>query len=113
MIVAFPVLILAGAQSQPRGKRLLTMFSWMGGASYALYAIHAPLAAISQFLAETNPEIPYRAWSLPFFVAAMALAFVLDRAFDVPFRRWLTAKVFAGRALPGAGSKTLTQAAPP
>jgi peptidoglycan/LPS O-acetylase OafA/YrhL len=112
VIVAFPALILAGAQSQPTGKRLLTLFAWMGGASYALYAIHAPLAAVSQFMAETNPEIPYRVWSLPFFVAAMALAFVLDRAFDAPFRRWLTAKLLT-RRWPGAGAKALGQAAPP
>lgn len=113
VIVAFPLLILAGAQAQPKGKRLVTLFEWMGGASYALYAIHAPLAAVSQFLAETNPEIPYRVWSLPFFVAAMAMAFALDRLFDVPFRRWLTAKVLARRAAANAGAKPPTQAARP
>jgi peptidoglycan/LPS O-acetylase OafA/YrhL len=99
VIVAFPLLILAGAQSQPQNKRILTLFGWMGGASYALYAIHEPLANISEFLAETNPEIPYRVWSLPFFVAAMALAFALDRMFDVPFRRWLTQKFLARHAM--------------
>lgn len=113
VIVAFPTLILAGAQSQPKSQRMLTLFGWMGGASYALYAIHAPLAAISQYLAETSPEIPYRVWSLPFFAASMALAFLLDRAFDGPFRRWLTAKLAMRQTAKTAPHKTLTQAAPP
>lgn len=89
------------------------MFGWMGGASYALYAIHAPLASISQFLAENNPEIPYRVWSLPFFFAAMGLAFLLDRMFDVPFRRWLTARLLTRPTSPSAVGSTVTQATPP
>ena len=113
VVLAFPVLILAGSQSQPKGERLLVLFGWMGGASYALYAIHAPLAAISQFLAETNPEVPYRMWSMPFFIAAIALSFILDRAFDVPFRRWLSAKLLTRSVANVPNPATLTQVAPP
>jgi peptidoglycan/LPS O-acetylase OafA/YrhL len=112
VIVLFPMLILAGAQSQPTGKRLIKAFTWMGGASYALYATHAPLASIAEYFAETNPEIPYRVWTVPFFIVAMALAFAVDRLFDVPFRRWLTAKLLTRRARV-ADAKALTQAAPP
>jgi peptidoglycan/LPS O-acetylase OafA/YrhL len=112
VIILFPALILSGAQSQPQGRRMLSLFAWMGGASYALYAIHVPLGHISEFLAETHREIPYRLWSLPFFLASMALAFALDRAFDVPFRRWLTAKL-QPRATKITGAATLTQVAPP
>jgi peptidoglycan/LPS O-acetylase OafA/YrhL len=113
VILVFPALILTGAQSQPQGRRTLVLFGWMGGASYALYAIHAPLAAVSQFLAETNPELPYRLWSVPFFLAAIVLAFVLDRAFDVPFRRWLTAKLLARRPTKIPSAATLSQIVPP
>jgi len=113
VILLFPVLILAGAQSQPRGGRMLALFGWMGGASYALYAIHAPLASISHFLAENNPEIPYRVWSIPFFLAAMGLAFALDRMFDVPFRRWLTGKLLTRRTKAAAGVNAVTHATSP
>jgi peptidoglycan/LPS O-acetylase OafA/YrhL len=113
VILVFPALILAGAKSQPQGKRILTLFGWAGGASYALYAIHEPLANISEHLAETNPEIPFRVWSLLFFVVSIALAFALDRLFDAPFRRWLTSKVMTRRAPAHAAAKTVTQAAPP
>jgi peptidoglycan/LPS O-acetylase OafA/YrhL len=113
VLVLFPILILAGAVSQPRGDKLVAVFGRMGGASYALYAIHVPIVAVAQFLAETNPSIPYRVWSLPFMFAAIVLAFVLDRVFDVPFRRWLTARLLSRRAAPAAGAKALTQAAPP
>jgi len=85
------------SRSRRTGKCSHCSDGW-GGAYYALYAIHEPLANISEFLAETNPEIPYRVWSLPFFVAAMALAFALDRMFDAPFRRWLTQKFLARHA---------------
>ncbi len=113
VILVFPALILAGAQSQPRDPGMLKMFGWMGGGSYALYAIHAPLAAISQFLAEGNPDVPYRVWSAPFFIAAMVLAIALDRVFDVPFRRWLTNELIVRGASRKEKAKAGTQAAAP
>jgi peptidoglycan/LPS O-acetylase OafA/YrhL len=113
VIVLFPLLILAGAQSQPQGGRMLTLFAWMGGASYALYAIHMPFAEITEYLAEANPQIPYRAWGLLFMVLSIGLAFALDRLFDVPFRRWLTRKVFRKSARLAAPAQMVSDAAPP
>jgi peptidoglycan/LPS O-acetylase OafA/YrhL len=87
--LVFPLLILAGTQSQPRGARLITAFVWIGGASYALYALHFPMVMVGEVIAEANEQIPYRVWSLGFLVLTVALSFVAYRLYDIPVRRWL------------------------
>jgi peptidoglycan/LPS O-acetylase OafA/YrhL len=90
VIVLFPALILAGAASAPVNPRLVQVFAWMGGASYALYAIHMPFAEIAEYLGETYSKIPHRVFGIGLMIVSVVLAFALDQLFDIPFRRWLT-----------------------
>jgi peptidoglycan/LPS O-acetylase OafA/YrhL len=92
VLVLFPMLILAGAQSQPRGAKLTTAFAWIGGASYALYALHYPMVMVAEAVAEANAQLPFRVWSVAFLMLTIALAFAADRLFDIPVRRWLNAR---------------------
>jgi len=89
VLVIFPLLILAGTQSQPRDARLITLFVWIGGASYALYALHFPIVMIGEMVAEANEQIPFRLWSLAFLFLSVALAFAAYLFYDIPARRWL------------------------
>jgi peptidoglycan/LPS O-acetylase OafA/YrhL len=90
VLFLFPVLILAGTQSQPQSEKAITAFAWAGGASYALYALHMPLALLVPPLAEINEQIPYRVWSLGLLTLTVAAAFAAYLFYDIPVRRWLT-----------------------
>jgi peptidoglycan/LPS O-acetylase OafA/YrhL len=90
VLVLFPLLILAGTQSQPRGEKLITTFAWVGGASYALYAIHMPVTMLVEVTAEANELIPYRVWIVGFLLLTVAAAFAAYRFYDIPVRRWLS-----------------------
>lgn len=98
LLLAFPVIILAGALVQPKGTRLA---KFSGDISYPLYAIHQPIL------------VAYGWAALPFVVL---VAWLLDRYVDRPVRRTLSRFVrpqrpiefwgkgsSAGRSLSGMG----------
>jgi peptidoglycan/LPS O-acetylase OafA/YrhL len=45
VLVVFPALVLFGADSRP-GKRAAAFFAWLGGISYGVYVLQAPLYSI-------------------------------------------------------------------
>jgi peptidoglycan/LPS O-acetylase OafA/YrhL len=87
VIVLFPLLILAGTQSEPLSPRLLRLFLLAGGASYALYAIHTPILHFGHVLGEMNPDLSYRLIMLPFLAVACAAAIAADLLYDRPVRK--------------------------
>jgi peptidoglycan/LPS O-acetylase OafA/YrhL len=87
VIILFPVLILAGTQSEPSSPKLLRLFLLAGGFSYALYAIHTPVLHFGHVLAEMNPEQSYKLLMLPFFALACGAAVAADLLYDRPVRR--------------------------
>lgn len=91
VIVLFPLLILAGAQSQPSSSRVIGIFLMSGGASYALYAIHMPIFYVGRALAQTMPDVPFKVVMLPFLILACLLAVAADRFYDQPVRKALGA----------------------
>ncbi len=98
VLVFFPLVILAGVGSQPRAASLQSLFSWIGAASYALYAIHVPIVAVAQARAESDIYLPYRLWSVAFLFLTVVLAFAVVRWFDIPVRQWLSDRVGLRRA---------------
>jgi len=99
VLLLFPMLILAAAAAQPANARLHSLFAMVGAASYALYAIHGPIADLAHVVAERWPVLPYRAWGLLFLVPTVAASFALITLFDIPVRRWLTNR-YQQRKLP-------------
>jgi len=93
VIVLFPLLILAGTQSEPSSPRLLRLFLLAGGASYALYAIHTPILHFGHLLGDTNPELPYKLLMLPFLALACSAAIAADLLYDRPVRRSISARL--------------------
>ncbi|MBM9400505.1 acyltransferase [Gluconacetobacter azotocaptans] len=77
----FPVIVWLGASSQPKGRSLV-VFQAAGGASYALYATHAPLVWCIGGVLGKGLHIPLAtvpAWIAPVMLAGLyALAWLLD-----------------------------------
>lgn len=97
VIVLFPLLILAGTQSEPSSPRLLRLFLLAGGASYALYAIHTPILHFGHVLGEANPELSYRLLMLPFLTLACGAAIAADLLYDRPVRKAISARLVKAR----------------
>jgi peptidoglycan/LPS O-acetylase OafA/YrhL len=89
----FPLLMLAGAQSPPRGK-LAVIFGFTGGISYALYALHFPILEVvfAAFTKLTNGHVATVApWAGMLSMASfLVVAWLADRYWDRPIRSRLT-----------------------
>ncbi len=84
IIFVVPLTVLAGSSAHV-GKWSARIFEWLGGISYALYAIHrAILHAIERFLGDT------RGLHVAGLVVCIILAHVLTEYVDPPARRWLS-----------------------
>jgi peptidoglycan/LPS O-acetylase OafA/YrhL len=105
VIVLFPLLILAGTQSEPSSPRLLRMFLLAGGASYALYAIHTPILHFGHALGELNPDMSYRLIMLAFLALAYAAAIAADLLYDRPVRKAIADMIDRRRARRVSDSK--------
>ena len=99
-LVGFPLLIFVAARAEAPG-RLGTAFRWLGLTSYAVYTLHAPTGLlVYQVLKRTGIiDVWYTApWSGFVFLVFIALfAWGVDRVYDQPVRRWLTARLLPAR----------------
>jgi peptidoglycan/LPS O-acetylase OafA/YrhL len=88
----FPVILFASIHVEPKGA-LKPFWQWLGGISYALYAIHQPVQEAMYVLLHklTGAPVPVLPW--PWLLATAALTLVLSHLlterFDAPVRRWL------------------------
>jgi peptidoglycan/LPS O-acetylase OafA/YrhL len=102
--VVFPIVVLAGACTQPgpRGARLCAV---LGASSYGVYVFHMPA---SRFVVAAAERLGFDIAALApligvaFLACLFAFAVAIHHAFDVPVRRWLTARLLGkGRVAHG------------
>jgi len=90
MMIALPSLMFWAVRLEPRHTGI---FSWLGAASYPLYAIHYPLYALLTHglaLLGKSPEAiaPWSGCTL--LVVLLGLATLFERRVDAPLRRYAT-----------------------
>lgn len=93
VLAAFPALVAVSAWTEP-GRWSAWLFAWLGAASYPLYALHRPAGLLFILgLSHLYHSSPH--WGVaigaPYLLALMALCVVLERVYDRPVRRALTA----------------------
>jgi len=93
-LVVFPALIFLSIPIVPSGP--VEAFCKFGGAfSYPLYLIHQPMGDIVQTLLQRLFSVSVGSYApligLPLLIGLLALSWALDRYFDVPIRKYLTA----------------------
>jgi peptidoglycan/LPS O-acetylase OafA/YrhL len=102
VLIGFPLLVACAARSEP-DARLAPIFALLGGASYAIYAIHIPLSEFTKaMLARTGNVFPAPVTGLIFLAILLPLCLLLDRYFDTPLRRRLN-RWFAPPKQPPSG----------
>ena len=101
-LVVFPALVFLGACAKP-GRHAARLFAWLGGISYAVYVLQAPVFDYAHAIAVKlggdfgNVSLFWAAMSLLLVIAVAAAA---DDCFDRPIRRELT-KFFGQRGARG------------
>ncbi len=89
-LVAFPAIVFLGAQSEPRNW-FAAVFTQLGLASYAIYALHYPvLDGLTALLTKLHRTSPGLGLALAFPLATVLAALAVDRFYDAPVRRKLT-----------------------
>jgi peptidoglycan/LPS O-acetylase OafA/YrhL len=94
-LVLFPAILWIGAQVRLSGaaRRLA---SWLGALSYALYIVHEPIWDALWLLCRLNhrdPRVAFWPSLLGWTLLALACASILNFAYDLPVRAFLTRKL--------------------
>jgi peptidoglycan/LPS O-acetylase OafA/YrhL len=90
-LVVFPAFAYLATAVEPTWPLAQKLFLQGGATSYALYLIHAPLGGVlNQFF--TVYGHPKGSWELgvAFIAAASVIAWLAEKYYDAPARRWLT-----------------------
>jgi peptidoglycan/LPS O-acetylase OafA/YrhL len=89
-IVIFPLFAYLATAVEP-GRVGQNLFTLGGGASYALYLIHAPLGGVlNQFFTLYGRPRGSLLLGVTFIAAVSVLAVLVERFYDRPVRRWIT-----------------------
>lgn len=100
-LLVFPALVFLGACSKP-GRHAARLFAWLGGISYGVYVLQAPVFSYANAIALKlggdfgNVSLFWAAMSM---LLVIAIAAAADDCFDRPIRRELT-KFFGRRDAP-------------
>ncbi len=90
-LVIFPLFayLATSVEPGPKGQKL---FALGGGASYALYLIHAPLGGMlnTLFIVYGRPK-GSAALGIAFIAVVAVIAWLVEKYYDRPVRKWLTA----------------------
>jgi peptidoglycan/LPS O-acetylase OafA/YrhL len=90
----FPAIVYAALSFQPNG-RSRRLFTFLGAISYPAYAIHAPLAALTETLLHKFADLPVQQYApysgIVFVVGLLPLCWVLNN-YDVRIRARLSPK---------------------
>jgi peptidoglycan/LPS O-acetylase OafA/YrhL len=91
VIFLFPLITLAAATAVPR--HFVRTSAFLGIASYAIYVLHVPLMAIAEallvklFHRELGELQPWA--GIVFLLGILVTAWLADKFYDLPVRRWL------------------------
>jgi len=93
VLALFPALVAVSAWTGP-GRTSARLFAWLGAASYPLYALHRPVGQLFilglSHLIHASPR--WGVWiGAPYLLVLMALCVAIERVYDRPVRKALTA----------------------
>ena len=89
-LILSPLLVYFGSRTEP-SRRIVSLFSFLGVTSYAVYTLHIPAIGIVRVVAGKvfGPALP-TPWIGAAFLAGLLFACVLaDRYYDVPVRKFV------------------------
>lgn len=94
VLVLFPLILMIGAGTTTQGARTTRLCKWLGRISYPLYITHYPLIYILfdwRYKHYAMPTAVHVYNGIVVFVLAILVACAVERLYDAPVRRWLSA----------------------
>lgn len=92
VLLLFPAIALLASSVEP-GKALQRTFGWLGGTSYAVYALHKPLyqilLGILIIASPVRPESMSPWIGIAYLFVVFAGCMLVDRFYDAPLRQFL------------------------
>lgn len=94
IIFLFPIIVYMGASGEVKGKYMEKVCRFLGDISYPIYIIHYPLIYIFTAWAIDNKIPMLKAWPVALLLlgSSIAIAYASFKLYDVPVRKWLTAR---------------------
>ncbi len=91
VIVLFPVIVFMAVHVEPP-REVARIFGFLGGISYAVYALHAPLfhaieGAAAKYGVNLGTASPWLGWL--FIAGVVGIATAVDKVYDTPVRQKL------------------------
>jgi peptidoglycan/LPS O-acetylase OafA/YrhL len=94
LIILFPFIIWLGAGGKVQGKKASKVCKFLGDISYPIYITHFPIAYVYMAWVTNNSLTLEESWHFGMLVvvAAIAVAYLSMRFYDLPIRDWLRKK---------------------
>lgn len=106
-LFVFPCVLLMGATATPT-RWMVQPSLILGRASYGIYVLHVPLAALAAqiwFRVRQHSVVADAPWSgLVLSSVIVVLVLIVDRIYDLPARRWMAQKLHIPRVHPAVHS---------
>ena len=108
-LIVLPTLLVLGLRATA-DARTVSVCAIAGELSYPLYAVHKPIEVAIAGLASGQGAATRAGLAAACLATALACAFAASRAYDIPIRRFLSARLLHGR-MSAAPSKALETSA--
>jgi peptidoglycan/LPS O-acetylase OafA/YrhL len=101
VLLAFPAIVLVAAHAGP-SRRLDGLWQQLGQISYPLYVLQYPVILVISNLAKTHHLEGSTLMAAAFItlLAVLTIAWLANRFYDIPVRRFLTSRLVPGRVQP-------------
>jgi peptidoglycan/LPS O-acetylase OafA/YrhL len=90
-VLIFPALLFLGAAVTPP-VALRGTCKFLGAISYSIYVLHVPIRNVVLAILHYVPVAPSWWLGAAFMVLVIAAAWVADKIYDIPVRRWLSGR---------------------
>lgn len=94
--IVFPVIVYLALWFEPAGL-MARLFRFLGGISFALYAIHDPIANSITYYSKEVAGTPVQTFApyggVILILSLVACSWILDKVYDAPVRRALTKRI--------------------
>jgi peptidoglycan/LPS O-acetylase OafA/YrhL len=97
ILFLMPFIVLLGTVSEPRGFRESKIYTFFGDASYGIYLLHFSVLLFSRGILRHFGVALSPMFGFLTMACVVALAAGLERVWDRPVRRWLSANLERGR----------------
>ncbi|MBU6341148.1 MAG: acyltransferase [Bacteroidetes bacterium] len=97
ILLVFPLIVHIGASGSIKSPGVLRICRFLGGISYPVYIIHYPIIYLYTAWVIDHQRSMSNSWlqGLAVFGFSITIAYICQKWYDVPFRKWLTLRFFS------------------